>query len=577
MPRQANPEIIPCHQESFFGLAEKVVPNPDTVRPFHRICEIMRRSGVATVLRHRHVEKEPYFKNEFPQLVRELEERKAEVRLAEVQQVTFLRTRIAPDARAADVRRRLRGRDILATCVVVTGRLTVPPRDGSRTLGPFVYDAILRAPTVDARELPNPFPANFTHVVSEVVIRVMGRRFDLLGSYFAQEDGLASVCAQTCIKMTLFHIASKEPSKDRRAPTSERINGLVRKTWARRSRKRFSPDRGLEIHDLLAVLDAEGARPLCLDTREQPEVPPYEYAYLLIESGIPALIAFCSEGQEPRESDGDALYHVMPVVGHTRNGDRWLPIAQIFYDDFDGEVQRGIRHPYRSTAEWACHLVVHDDILGPFYCMSSHDLLYPPNFKGERRPRIRYVVGAVARAAGFTMSPYEVQKYAALHFWEKWRLFLPGLPQPWRRRFSAPPERALLTPQSLVMRTQLCRRGDYLAHITTRADHLGGRARLSPGDRAAVRRALPSLFWLSEFSLAQTYSVNQTVFGELFIQFAPDPSPRSDDLAPPESLIGMRFMNQMVFPETRVTLGLHSHYPLYRRPPGPPAYEEEIE
>ena len=420
----------------------------------------------------------------------------------------------------------------------------------------------MRTPTLRSSLPGEQFPRNYTHVQSNIDIIVLGRGFNIPGTYFAQENGIDGVCAQACLKMSLIHIG--EATGSRLPPTSGQINKLVEENRKTNNDVKFNPLEGLTITDLEAVLIAEDAKPLILDTKRHPLVPPYEWAYLLIESGIPALVAFCVEGDEPEDENGGepSLFHVMPVAGHTLNGDKWLPMAQIFYEHLDSDINRYI-HRYRSTAEWVCHLVIHDDALGPYYCMSKHDLLYPPNKDQERKSRIRYVVGVVPETAGFTESPYAIQQFACLFFWTNWLSFLPKIPEPWRTRFTEKP----FTDKTLILRTQLCKRGDYIKHLCDDTDHMGNKAELSSAQKKSLRNMLPGKFWVTEFSLAETYAVNKSAFGEILIKFAPTKANLARIEYPSEGVfLGMRFINTLqAHADSQLSLGFTSHYPLLRR------------
>ncbi len=404
------------------------------------------------------------------------------------------------------------------------------------------------------------FPPNYTHVRSDLTVKVLGREFTIPGSYFVQENGIDCVCAQSCVKMSMIHVDGNRTQRE--PPTSGEINASVAARRKAAGRDDFDPRTGLTIKDLEKVIRDQAAVPLILDMKagDAPKQP-YEWAYLLIESGIPALVAFCPEADETEEGDEDIL-HVMPVVGHTLNSDKWLPLAQIYYERFDSGVDRDL-HPYRSTAEWACHLVIHDDVLGPYYCMSQHDLLYPPDADGHASSKIRYVVGIVPAKAGFTMPPYVAQQFASIVFWAHHHEFVSHLPEPWRGRFLDRP----FTPQTLVIRTQLVERSRYLSHLTTAKDHMGCAASMTSKEERKLKSVLPEKFWLTEFSLAETYSVNHDAFGEILLDFNPS---RADLYRAADEDVGiciaMRFMNRIkIRGERHLDLGFTSHTPLFTR------------
>jgi len=485
----------------------------------------MRKSDARTIIVHRKIQREKYFQSQYHHLAKDLEEKRSAIRLKDITQVTFLRREFPNIPSSSTLRKELRDKDILATCVVVT---FIPKRGRRRSPKSYVYEAVVRMQRPRISWTPQRFPHNYTHVRSILEIKVLGREFEIPGSYFVQENGIDCVCAQACIKMSMIHI---DGDVQRVPPTSGRINEIVRCYRRQKQLEKLNPRRGLTIGDLREVIHKEHGHALLLDTKKDRWTPPYEFTYLLIESGIPALVAFCPEpvraGEDPPEPE---ILHVMPVVGHTMNCDRWLPIAKIHYEEFDVAENRD-RHAYRSTAEWACHLVIHDDCLGPYYCLGEHDLLYPPNRRGKRKSRIRFVIGLVPDDAGFSkkMTPYLAQQAACEQFWSSWRTFLNGAPEPWRTRFVAFP----FTPNTLVLRTQLVKQADYIGHLSHRrsnVDHMGKAPRLGKDDTNRLRRELPERFWVTEFTLSEIYSVNQNAFGEILIEF----SPSSKDLVSDE-------------------------------------------
>jgi len=553
--------IQPFTPSSFFSLSEELIHNTETERPFHRICEIMSKSSARTLLIHRHVEQEDYFRKLYPHLVQELAEKDPELNLEQVAQVTFLQSHIEDDTSLSTLRAKLKSDDILATCVIVALSSTAGPHNKRDVpTGSFVYEAIVRTSSLRSGTADNKFPQNYTHVGSRLQIRVLGKGYTIPGTYFMQENGIDCVCAQACLKMSIIHVDGEKAN--RIPPTSGRINQIIGEAREQAGKPKLQPLDGLTITDIRESLFAENAHPLVLDTGTNSSALPYEWAYLLIESGIPTLVAFCSEEDEPNDKDEPELFHVMPVVGHTLNGDKWLPMAQIFYEEFDSEIDRKI-HSYRSTAEWACHLVVHDDVLGPYYCMSKHDLLFPPVPDKEPKSRIRYVVGVVPADAGFTFDPYTIQQVACNVFWENWETFLPSLPEQWKIRFEEKP----FSENTLVLRTQLCERVDYLKYLSDGIDELGNHANISDADLKILRKHLPIRFWVTEFSLPETYAVNQSTFGEILLDFAPTRSDlyRADD---PDAgvCLAMRFVNNIQIDSSRhVKLGFKSHGPLLRR------------
>jgi hypothetical protein len=364
-----------------------------------------------------------------------------------------------------------------------------------------------------------------------------------------------------------------------------RTVAALRKESSGSSVRPFDPYDGFRIADMKAVLEEYAASSLVLDTQVTPEIPAYEFAYLLVESGIPTLIGFypCGrdgdndgekdDGGNDGDDDIDGL-HVMPLVGHTMNSDEWLPMARAFYEEFD---EPGLdTHPYVASAAWASHLVIQDDELGPYLCLGARDLTegYSRTHEsqgGKGRSRIRYVIGIVAKAEKYTIHPYFAQHLAATVFWKKWQQLLDNVAEPWQTRLRHNPFAA----KNLVLRTQKVDRDDYIQHLRDQRDHALKKSGLGRKESARLRRTLPKRFWMTEFSIPELFSVNRSKLGEILTKFAPSMQELTNfgSEKDPTLCLGFRFINHFELRKgAAIQLRFRSHCTNYRRRQTAPEY-----
>ncbi len=475
-----NIRVLKCCPCSFFILSKEISSNYDFERPFHRICELMRKADAQSVVIHRHVEQEDYYTKQYPHLSEELRDLTETALVKDVSQIIFLDEDIGSITDPMVLRAKIRNGNILSTCVIVTLQLLDDSdSENNQSLKSYVYEAIVKAPSSKKEKLSRHFPQNYTHVYSRINIKVLGQEYKISGSYFMQQNGLDCVCAHSAIKMNLIHVDGNTTL--RHPPSSYRINKIVTELgqWSSKGVKSFDPLTGLTCQEIEKVFNAENSNCLILNTSIDRKIPPYEWAYLLIESGIPTIIGFVSESEKNRNKK-NVLSHVMCVVGHTLNTDKWFPMAQIHYGALESGVDRSV-HMYRSAAEWVCHLVVHDDELGPYYCVSEDELKFhrkpgkgrvnskkkldPASAEVAENSRIQYVIGVVPDKYKSMITPYAAQQLGCCIFWKLWdklHAYIPSVSS-WGAHFREHP----FTPETLVLRTQRCQRSHYIKHITT--------------------------------------------------------------------------------------------------------------
>lgn len=511
-------------------------------RPLHHICGLMRKRNARTIIHHTHLEDEPYFPHKYPAVRRELEHLRGqcpEKRYA-ASQVTFLSKPKRKFRCIAD----LTDADVLGTCVLITEQ----ERDG---IG-YIFEAVIPFPEASGGE----FNSSYFHVGSRTDIIVAGGAFEISAAYFCQQNYVTTACAQACLKMLLWQSGASEYQ-----PATAEINGVVKRL--RRSRRdKTSLLDGLRVREIEAVLNRFDAKALSLDCVAKPNCNPYEFAYLLVESGIPTMVAF----QVGKES-----LHVMPIFGHTLNSDEWLPIATGVHESFINYERYSGIHDYVATSTWAPRLYAHDDMLGPYLTLDPSTVTKDTLPAKDLLGRVRYVFGVVPAKSKIQDAPYTVQTTASRYFWSLVDAEIDFIHRTWRRRLRREP----MTEDTLILRTQLITRTAYLSELRNNSDHLEQKCTDDQAIFGRIKRRLPRVFWMTEFTLPPLFSMNKTKLGEILFSLDHCSQMAKGDMTragPPP--LGFRFIDHLdLFDRDpwspgscSVNLGFASHTPLFASP-----------
>lgn len=528
---------------SFMDLAQKLFASPASRAPFIAITGLMRRSGVVSVLVHEDVQDEPYFSRLSRPVARELKTLNGDPR---VTQITFWSSRLSRTRLPARTKGVPHG-GLLASCVIVS------PRDGKADWDGYIYEAIVGYPTKLRGRERLPMENTYYHVGQPILVRVGPDHSYVLGAaYFCQQNGSTSVCAHSCLKMVLWH--SQVGSSQQ--PPTDKINGFI---------KRWRPDhdvrKGLFLEDVMKVCEEFGATTMTLDCRDQPDISPHEFAYLLVESGIPTIVVFATKRETKSE-----MHHMFPVVGHTMNPDLWLPAALDRYPELQKLRLISSKHTFVSSSEFAPEVVVHDDLLGPYMHLSPTSLTRGPTDKADRSACVMWVFGVVPNTLKLPHPPYTAQQVGARYVHSLWGDAASSVAEPWRSRLVEEP----LTPTTLVLRTQLIRRDFYLRHLGETKDHYGNSAFTSEAQKKLLQKRLPAQFWMVEFSTTRLFSSNRSKLGEVLlplglVEDVPGFLRGNGDAEPP---LAFRLLGEMTLYGAggrHIPLRLKSHTPLFRR------------
>ncbi|HEX4738808.1 MAG TPA: hypothetical protein VH331_14735 [Allosphingosinicella sp.] len=355
----------------------------------------------------------------------------------------------------------------------VIGHLVIisfPVRDGRRS---YLYEAIIRVPGKRNVQLLN----NNLTTACRLSFRAWGTEMRIPASYFCQQNGVTSICAHSAVRGLIR-------TKTGRSVSTAELNefwGFESPADAVDSREVI---RALRHNKLDAVPYHVDGRKLSLGQATKNDTI-WSLLAGLADSGAPALLMLGGEGQ---------VDHVISVLGHTFNSDEWHPLGTALHVN-------GHSH-FASSSLWIDHLVIHDDLLGPYYCLSRAGLFQ----EDPAAPRPRHVIALLP--SGASVSPTLAE--------DAGRQLLEQL-------IKAVKVQGLGKGRWWDMLTQRRERWLFRATLIDRESWCDGVERQAPESRVGQRLArkllatLPPQVWMCELSLPNLFLANSAKLGEILI------------------------------------------------------------
>lgn len=310
------------------------------------------------------------------------------------------------------------------------------------------------------------------------------------GILYAQQNNLTFACAHVALRTALSSIL---PEGDINYAELNAIAGVDHKDPSKNVGK--GTGRGLKPAQIESILrNYKVAFRRLMHEPGVAELPAkIEYQaelYSAVESGRPALLGFALG---PDTSGDPPSRHLIPAIGHTFNDDAWVPDAERFYFYRDEGY-------FRSEA-WLSTYVVHDDNLGPYYCLPRHYL---------NRESFRLLYSLQPAPSSLSITEAEALAFSAL---TAIHTEMSAIGIAWYDRFAA-----YARTKSLVLRSFQVNRRQYLDHLAQIEDPRG--QRFPAAEIANVEKTLPEHFWLIEISAPELFPMSRQKFGE--IVFPPD-------------------------------------------------------
>ena len=491
--------------------------------PIHRLCTLARKMHVRSVVIE-DAHDYPDVKAEIAHLEVWSAAIKGEVTALAISFLTASKSRVnrAVFTATAD--------DLIGQAVL----LTFPTEGGSRT---FVFEAIFRLPR-SGRQPSAPLLNNYVPIAREFEVCVGGTQLCITGSAFHQQNGVTSLCVHSVVRSLVRNVGGI-------AATTEQLNALWGYKGGRHQVNTVMACNAFSHYGLRAIrYDLTDRFAMGLSAGLSADDVTWQTVACLAESSTAIVLDLERVGSS---------HHVIAVVGFTLNTDEWLPHAAPAY--LPGRPNE------ESSSAWVDHLVVHDDLLGPYYCLSRADFFEKKtNHKATLTPKTAIAL----LPSGVEVSPVEADRTARSAF----LVLVDGLAPLEGRVWTGGGWWARLAHSSCrrVWRTTLVTRESYIARL--RAKRLISPRRLAGTTILDLYESkIPPRFWLAEVTLPQLYVGNRAGLGEVLIKVEATPDNHMEAVAGFRfpGVVGWANEEDRTFVIGAVSMRRHSplHAPLY--------------
>lgn len=329
------------------------------------------------------------------------------------------------------------------------------------------------------------------------------RDFSIIGPFFTQQNGLTSVCAHAAIRCSLNSMSAYTGVK----VTNKHINDVLHLPYDAIPPTLDSGDNaalvagleGLKASQIKTAIEriSEGyltTESFAVTFDVYTDFDRFLYPYM--ESGFPVILGVNGWDYAAQRN----IKHVVTVLGHTLNADRWTPEARAYY----GQPQHG---DFYSACDWTDHYIVHDDRQGQF-CTIQSDILRTI-FIPARNPQIHPVLALAVipkdiQLTGHALEPISVDVISLMLNGRKNSESLGR----WEAELHLIIKEKPLNP-IFVTRVTLQDRDVYRAHLYK---NLNGPLTSSQHQQL---QELPDKIWVCEVTLPSLYTANAKKFGEV--------------------------------------------------------------
>jgi hypothetical protein len=486
-----DPVLVPCATKYsfFFDFVAKELPGPNTA-PLHRICSLMRKMKVKCFLRE-----ELEHDAEISAELAALSLRTGKTIKADAVRFTFFRR-----APAGGVWQDLVEEDLLGYVVILRFNPPLefegPDKTKFQKYG-YIFEAVIVPPMVT---LPNGETESVTnyyvHCCREfettIGTSVKQKEFRFRGTFFCQQNGYTNACAHAALRMAI----NSWPAFRGPKLTHEEINKILK---VDHSKLIGIQNPGIQARDIADVVRVLGHEATIASFVERPDINYEDYIYPLIESGCPVILGIAS----PR------MAHVVTVLGHTLNSDRWAQARHQYGTVPDSR--------YISASAWADHFIVNDDNFGMYVTLPSEAVKniivpkYNPNLYAAIAIGLlpENLNQANSGPKGF-VDGYTAEQRAAMMLQKLLRITTPA---PTNRWFTL-----LKSGHAPVCRTVLRKKLAYLETLAEMADEKGNK--ISAKELKLVEASLPDHIWVTEVMTPDLYVGNKRKLGEIVVSTA---------------------------------------------------------
>jgi hypothetical protein len=508
---KTEPRFCCCTAEKFSFFFELIAPRFSgefrNCGAIHRICSLLRKMGVTHFVEEE-LEKTGEIQEEIEDVSRRCD---APLRSASFERFSFF---YAPNDVPKDRLDLKQREDKLFLGYMVIARLELP--DGA--VRSYILEAVI-APPGKCSEKPSPdsngrpkrspvlnYVLNYYLHAHKVFPSVIGTRsenypFEVDGAFFCQQNNLTHVCAHACLRMALnttWHTVGIKIS-----------NRQINETLGIDHTAGRTVKGGLRVEQIELVLKNFGLFPYAQDFLTHAEVDYAEYLYPFVESGNPVILSF-----HPTYDSG----HVVTIIGHTMNSDRWDCEAHLAYDPGSRPFEL-----FHASSTWVDHFLINDDNFGMYTALPVGYLRNPIRPRYDPTRRARWVVSVFPSASA--VLPYVAELYAVEKSVVSLRKLEGGKDSAGRPLLETIPRNRWLSrliaqskepTKRLVARTVLTEKGEYVAFLRRISDLKDSEgSQLRPEDISDVESLLPVKFWVTEMTLPDLYTANKHKLGDM--------------------------------------------------------------
>lgn len=486
-----DPVLIPCEGQFsfFFDFVAKEMAGTKPA-PLHRICTLMRKMRVKCFLREE-LDQDGEIKEELEAVA---------LRAGKAVPATAVRYTFFKAMPANGSWKELENNDILGYAVLLKfdpplqfTPLPVNPRNPKTIFHGHILEAVIVPPGITLENGKVEGVTNYyIHSCKEYETTVGkagdNKTYRFSGTFFCQQNGFTNACAHAALRMAM----NSWPRYSGEKVTFEGINKILR---TNHSQFKDLANGGLSAKNMADVIRALGHEPDVAEFWMKPDISYEEYIYPLIESGCPVILGLASP----------SFGHVVTIVGHTLNCDRWTEARHAY-----GTVPRAT---YLSASAWADHFIVNDDNFGMYVTLPTEavrNIIVP-----KYNPNLCAAVGVSALPEKpvtpganqeLTISGYQAEQLASMFLQKLLKDTSPSANNRWFNLLKG-------NGHTLVCRTIFQAKADYVKLLSGMCDERGNK--LGTGDIQFVERQLPERVWVTEIMTTNLYVGNKRKLGEI--------------------------------------------------------------
>lgn len=471
---------------SFFDLIDSIWKGPEeNSYALHRFCTLMRKMHAKSFVQEELI------------LNQELLEEKAmaeeyfngEVELDAIRLTFFCGS---PDLLKWDTPEEVFEKYILGYAVIATLKFQ------EQLHGSFLIEAIVRPPSIIfSEENKDPFiePVTnyYVHNVKKFLTTIgteeSPKHFSIEGSFFSQQNTLTSVCAHAALRMAI----NSSPLLDVPKLTNKQINDILKEKVKEELRVELKDLRnGLNQEQIQAVVEEIGYKFHSANFSENIQIEYDQFIYPSLESCFPVILGI----QGYNLQKGKHISHVVSVLGHTLNSDRWTPEAKWGYGNYP------IQH-YISSASWCDHFIISDDNYGMFGTLPSdmiRNFIVP-----TKNPNLHVSMALSILPSGVALRGYEAEQRAIVIAQKLVNVVEFTPKNKWHERLKKNKDGKH---KDLVLRTLLQTKEQYLSFIHDNASNI-------TKTQQQCFDNLPNYVWVTEVSLPNIYTGNKHKLGDV--------------------------------------------------------------